>query len=376
MAPVVQRLGRDARFDSRVCVTGQHREMLDQVLQVFDIKPDHDLAVMQPGQDLFDVTTRVMMGLRDVLREERPDVVLVHGDTTTCLSAGLSAFYERIPVGHVEAGLRTGDLDRPWPEELNRVLVGRLASLHFAPTQSAADRLLSEGVKPETVHVTGNTVIDALLDVVRRVEDEPPATFEGLLGERLTSRLDSSETPLLLVTGHRRESFGQGFTDLCGALKELAERHPDWTIVFPVHLNPQVRGPVHEALESVENVHLIEPLDYQPFVWLMNRADVILTDSGGIQEEGPSLHVPVLVTRDVTERPEAVAAGTVQLVGTDPQAIVRGVENALLDEATRERMTSGVNPYGDGRAAERIADQLAACFSIDDRVLGRQVAAA
>jgi UDP-N-acetylglucosamine 2-epimerase (non-hydrolysing) len=358
MAPVVRRLAADPRFDARVCVTGQHREMLSQVLEVFDIAPDHDLAVMAPGQDLFDVTARVLVGMREVLRAEQPDVVLVHGDTTTCFTAGLAAFYERIPVAHVEAGLRTGDLSRPWPEELNRVLVGRFADFHFAPTEAARRNLLGEGVPSDRVHVTGNTVVDALLDVRRRVAGEPAAAFAMDLGADLAAGLDGSQAPVVLVTGHRRESFGRGFQDLCAALRTAAGTHPDWRFVYPVHLNPNVRGPVHEALEDVPNVHLIEPLDYRPFVWLMNRATAILTDSGGIQEEGPSLRVPVLVTRDVTERPEAIAAGTVRLVGTDPERIRDGLEAAILDGATRERMCSGVNPYGDGRAAERIADHL------------------
>jgi len=309
MAPVVKRLAADARFASRVCVTGQHREMLTQVLDVFGITPDRDLAIMQAGQDLFDVTTRVLLGMRDVLREEQPDVVLVHGDTTTCFAAGLAAFYAQIPVAHVEAGLRTGDLARPWPEELNRVLVGRFAALHFAPTDTARTNLLDEGVAPESVFVTGNTVVDALLDVRGRVEGEPAQTFEDELGHDLAGYLDAEDAPVVLVTGHRRESFGQGFEDLCTALRRTAENHPDWRIIYPVHLNPNVRDTVHGELEAVANIHLIEPLDYRPFVWLMNRADAILTDSGGIQEEGPSLRVPVLVTRDVTERPEAVRPG-------------------------------------------------------------------
>lgn len=358
MAPVVQRLQADPRFATRVCVTGQHREMLDQVLDVFGIAPDHDLAVMARGQDLFDVTSKVLLGMREVLRAERPDVVLVHGDTTTCMAAGLAAFYERVPVAHVEAGLRTGDLERPWPEELNRVLVGRFAALHFAPTAAARDNLLGEGVDPGTVHVTGNTVVDALLQVRDRVCHEPAATFAGELGDDLAAALDAPGGPVVLVTGHRRESFGRGFDDLCAGLRRVAELHPDWRVIYPVHLNPNVRGPVHAALGAVPNVHLIEPLDYRPFVWLMNRADAILTDSGGIQEEGPSLRVPVLVTREVTERPEAVAAGTVRLVGTDPGRIVSGLEAALLDPAVHAAMTTGVNPYGDGRASERIAEHL------------------
>lgn len=362
MAPVVKRLADDARFTARVAVTGQHREMLDQVLSVFDIAPDHDLAIMRPGQDLFDVTSAVLLGLRDVLRKERPDIVLVHGDTTTCFAASLAAFYEHIPVGHVEAGLRTGDFSRPFPEELNRVLAGRIATLHFAPTDSARANLIREGVDTQRIFVTGNTVIDALLDVRDRVAPLGARDFEAELGAAVRARLDARTGPIVLVTGHRRESFGQGFADMCAALRRVAEAHTDWTVVFPVHLNPRVRGPVQELLGGIANVYLIEPLEYRPFVWLMNRSDVILTDSGGIQEEGPSLDVPVLVTRDVTERPEAVTAGTVMLVGTDPERIVRGIEAAVLDPDVRERMTGGTNPYGDGRAAERIADHIAEFF--------------
>lgn len=368
MAPVVKALQADPRFDARVCVTGQHREMLAQVLEVFGITPDHDLEVMAPGQDLFDVTSKVLLGMRGVLREEQPDVVLVHGDTTTCFAAGLAAFYERVPVAHVEAGLRTGDLSRPWPEELNRVLVGRFADHHFAPTERAADNLRAEGAEERTVHVTGNTVVDALLDVRDRVADEPAVTFEDELGAGLAAALDADASPVVLVTGHRRESFGQGFQDLCAGLRQVAETHPDWRIIYPVHLNPNVRGPVREALGDVDNVHLIEPLEYRPFVWLMNRATAILTDSGGIQEEGPSLRVPVLVTRDVTERPEAVAAGTVQLVGTDPGRIVSGLEAAILDPAVRSAMTTGANPYGDGHASERICNLLAEAFQLGSPV--------
>ena len=359
MAPVALRLARDPRFTSRVAVTGQHRQMLDQVLDVFGLVPDHDLAVMKPGQDLFDVTGAVLVGMRDVLRAERPDMVLVHGDTTTCFAASLAAFYERVPVGHVEAGLRTGDLARPFPEELNRVLTGRIASVHFAPTKGAAENLLKEGVPPSAVVVTGNTVVDALLGVRARVAALAPADFEAELGPALRARMEDPAATIVLVTGHRRESFGEGFANLCAALKRLASVHPDWQVVFPVHLNPRVRGPVHELLGGIDNVHLIEPLEYRPFVWLMSRSHAILTDSGGIQEEGPSLGVPVLVTRDVTERPEAVAAGTVALVGTDPGRIALGLEAAILDPDVRRRMSSGVNPYGDGRAAERIVEHLA-----------------
>ena len=362
MAPVVRRLARDPRFEARVAVTGQHRQMLDQVLQVFGIEPDHDLAIMRPGQDLFDVTSAVLLGLRDILRRERPDCVLVHGDTTTCMAASLAAFYEQIPVGHVEAGLRTGDLTRPFPEELNRVLAGRIATVHFAPTEGAAANLRREGVSERAILVTGNTVIDALLLVRDSVRNEGARAFQAVLGERLVAELESADGPIVLITGHRRESFGDGFASMCSALRDLAQRHPDWRLVFPVHLNPNVRKPVFELLSGLNNVHLIEPLEYRPFVWMMDRASAIVTDSGGIQEEGPSLGVPVLVTRDVTERPEAVAAGVVALVGTDRERIVQGVESAILDSATRARMTTAQNPYGDGRAAERIVERLAQSF--------------
>jgi UDP-N-acetylglucosamine 2-epimerase (non-hydrolysing) len=358
MAPVVRALARDPRFESRVVVTGQHRQMLDQVLDVFGIVPDHDLQIMRPGQDLFDVTSGVLVGMRAVLRAEKPALVLVHGDTTTCFAASLAAFYEQIPVGHVEAGLRTGDLDRPFPEELNRVLTGRIAALHFAPTAGAAQNLMREGVPSDVVCVTGNTVIDALIDVRDGVRGCTASAFTDVLGGRLSERLTQGSGPVVLVTGHRRESFGQGFEDTCAALQRLAHAHRDWAIVFPVHLNPRVRGPVHALLGEIENIHLIEPLEYRPFVWLMDRSTVILTDSGGIQEEGPSLGVPVLVTRDVTERPEAVEAGVVALVGTNTDEIVRGVEAAALNPVVRQRMTSTANPYGDGRAAERIVERL------------------
>ncbi len=362
MAPVVRRLASDPRFEAQVAVTGQHRQMLDQVLQVFGIEPDHDLAIMRPGQDLFDVTSAVLLGLRDVLRRERPDCVLVHGDTTTCMAASLAAFYEQIPVGHVEAGLRTGDLARPFPEELNRVLTGRIAAVHFAPTEGAAANLRREGVGEDAILVTGNTVIDALLLVRSSVQSERARAFESVLGERLVAELESADGPIVLITGHRRESFGDGFANMCNALRDLAQRHPDWRLVFPVHLNPNVRKPVFELLSGLNNVHLIEPLEYRPFVWMMDRASAIVTDSGGIQEEGPSLGVPVLVTREVTERPEAVAAGVVALVGTDRERIVQAVERSILDPVTRARMTTAQNPYGDGRAAERIVERLAQRF--------------
>lgn len=360
MAPVVKRLAAEPGLESRVCVTAQHREMLDSVLRLFAIEPDHDLGLMRPGQDLFDVTSRALLGLRDVLREERPELVLVHGDTTTCFATSLAAFYEGIPVGHVEAGLRTGDMARPFPEEMNRVLTGRLAAVHFAPTEGARRNLLAEGVDEEAVHVTGNTVIDALLEVRSRVSGRSAASWSEALAPELCERLDRGVERLILVTGHRRESFGRGFEDLCTALERTAQAHPDWLIVYPVHLNPNVRGPVHERLGRCRNVLLTEPASYEPFVWLMDRSDLIVTDSGGIQEEAPSLGVPVLVTRDVTERPEAVEAGTVRLVGTDPGAIQSSIEEILAGGELAELMSRAINPYGDGRAAERIVAQVAA----------------
>lgn len=355
MAPVVRRLEAAEGVESRVCVTGQHREMLDSVLRLFSIVPDHDLALMRPGQDLFDVTSGALLGLRDVLRAERPDIVLVHGDTTTCFAGALAAFYEGVPVGHVEAGLRTGDLGRPFPEELNRVLTGRMTHEHFAPTAGAAGNLLREGVDGRRVHVTGNTVIDALLDVRARVADAEPSRFAGAFPAGLLERLADGPERLVLITGHRRESFGRGFDDLCTALARLARAHPDWLLVYPVHLNPNVRRPVEAHLAGIPNVVLTEPADYEPFVWLMDRADLIVTDSGGVQEEAPALGVPVLVTREVTERPEAVEAGTVALVGTSVERITAAVEEVLGGGAAAERMARAINPYGDGRASERIA---------------------
>ncbi|UXY14624.1 UDP-N-acetylglucosamine 2-epimerase (non-hydrolyzing) [Chitiniphilus purpureus] len=354
MAPVVAALQADARFEAKVCVTAQHRQMLDQVLELFAIKPEFDLDLMQPGQDLTDVTTRVLGGMREVLGRWRPDVLLVHGDTTTTMAASLAAFYQRVPVGHVEAGLRTGNIYSPWPEEMNRKIAGAISALHFAPTTTAEGNLLREGIEPATLHVTGNTVIDALLQVDQRLRED------AALADRMATRfafLDASKR-LILVTGHRRENFGGGFENICAALGELAER-PDVEIVYPVHLNPNVQEPVRRTLANRPNVHLIDPQDYLPFVYLMGRADLILTDSGGVQEEAPSLGKPVLVMRDTTERPEAVAAGTVKLVGTDRALIVAEATRLLDDEAAYLAMSRAHNPYGDGQAARRIIDILA-----------------
>lgn len=364
MAPLVLGLRADPRFETRLCVTAQHRQMLDQVLELFGLVPDIDLDLMTPGQDLSDLTAAVLTGLRDVLAAERPDMMLVHGDTATTLAASLAGYYQKIAVGHVEAGLRTGDLYAPWPEEANRKLTGALARLHFAPTKASRANLLAEGVAPETVFVTGNTVIDALLMVVARIEAE--ADLRARLAARFTF-LDPDRR-MLLVTGHRRESFGDGFRRICESLAETARRHPELDVVYPVHLNPNVQDPVRRHLSGIPNVHLTEPLDYLPFVYLMHRAYLILTDSGGVQEEAPALGKPVLVMRETTERPEAVTAGTVRLVGTDKAAILGGIDTLLADPRAYERMSFAHNPYGDGRACPRILDALAGRAGHADRV--------
>lgn len=360
MAPVVLGLKKAENIESLVCVTAQHREMLDQVLELFKIKPDFDLNIMKPGQDLYDVTSNALLGMRDVLRDCKPDMVLVHGDTTTCFAAALAAFYEGVEVGHVEAGLRTGNMKAPFPEEANRSLVGRIASYHFAPTEGSRQNLLKENIADNTIFVTGNTVIDALLMVRDMVDAYADDVWKKRFGEIVFDRLTDSRRKSILITGHRRENFGQGFIDLCNAIKALAIDHPDWDLIYPVHLNPNVQKPVNEILSGIDNVFLIEPQDYAPFVWLMNKSDLILTDSGGIQEEGPSLGKPVLVMRDVTERPEAVDAGTVRLVGTDKNAIIQSVEKILLDKDEYVRMSMAHNPYGDGSATKRIISAISA----------------
>ena len=354
MAPLVHALAKDPHFEAKVCVTAQHREMLDQVLKLFSIVPEYDLNIMQPGQGLTEITCRILEGLKPVLESFKPDVVLVHGDTTTTMAASLAAFYQRIPVGHVEAGLRTGDLSSPWPEEGNRTLTGHLATYHFSPTETSRQNLLRENIADNRIAVTGNTVIDALFWVRDRVLSD-----EALRNE-LTQRYPflANGKKMILVTGHRRESFGRGFEQICHALAEIAANNPDVQIVYPVHLNPNVSEPVKRILGHVENVMLIEPQDYLPFVWLMNRAWLILTDSGGIQEEAPSLGKPVLVMRDMTERPEAVSAGTVCLVGTDSQRIVNEVTRLLQDEFAYQAMSRAHNPYGDGQACHRILSAL------------------
>lgn len=355
MAPVAIQNFKADGLENQIAVTAQHREMLDQVMDIFDLTAQYDLNLMKPGQDLFDITSRVILGMRDVLREAKPDVVLVHGDTTTCFAAGLAAFYEGVKIGHVEAGLRTGDLRAPFPEEANRSLVGRIADFHFAPTESSRQNLLKENIDDSKILVTGNTVIDALLMVRDQTLSKLDDFWENEFGADVYQKIADRKDKLVLITGHRRENFGQGFVDLCNAIKALAKNHPDWLLVYPVHLNPNVQKPVNEILSGLNNVMLIAPQQYLPFVWLMDQSDLILTDSGGIQEEGPSLGKPVLVMRDVTERPEAVDAGTVKLVGTNPQQIIDGVESVLTDSKVYEKMSNAINPYGDGLAAERIA---------------------
>ena len=363
MAPLVKKLQTmPDQFRTIVCVTGQHRQMLDQVLQLFDITPDYDLNIMQPNQDLYDITSRILLGMRDVLKEVQPDIVLVHGDTTTSTATALAAFYQQIPVGHVEAGLRTGNIYSPWPEEMNRLITGRIASVHFSPTPLSRENLLKENVDDSKIVVTGNTVIDALQMVVDRLQNDKALNQE--VSKRIfdmgydTARLCEGKR-MVLITGHRRENFGTGFLNICHAIKNLAEKYPDVDFVYPMHLNPNVRKPVLEILgESAENVFLIEPLDYLPFVYMMQHSTLILTDSGGVQEEAPGLGKPVLVMRDTTERPEAVEAGTVLLVGTNRDKIEQGVSMLLDDADCYRRMSEAVNPYGDGLACERIVRKL------------------
>ena len=356
MAPVYECLKLDSRFDVRIAVTAQHREMLDQVLNLFGIVPDYDLNIMKPGQGLTEITAGVLTGLKPILEDFSPDLVLVHGDTTTTLSTALAAYYQQIPVGHVEAGLRTGNIYSPWPEEVNRKVTGAITALHFSPTDKAAANLLAEGVSASSVSVTGNSVIDALFQVVEKLEADPAqsSAFDAEFS------IDRSKR-LILVTGHRRESFGGGFQRICNALGALAERN-DVQIIYPVHLNPNVKGPVESSLGALERVSLIPPQDYLPFVHLMRRADIILTDSGGVQEEAPSLGKPVLVMRDSTERPEAVDAGTVKLVGTDTELIIHET-NTLLDDAEAfASMAKAHNPYGDGLASQRICNAIHTFF--------------
>ncbi|WP_230390473.1 non-hydrolyzing UDP-N-acetylglucosamine 2-epimerase [Reinekea sp. G2M2-21] len=354
MAPLVKSLKNDSDIDAKVCVTAQHREMLDQVLDLFEIKPDYDLNIMKAGQDLYDITSRILLELKSVLVEFKPDWVLVHGDTSTTFAASLAAFYQQIKVGHVEAGLRTGNLLSPWPEEANRKLTGVLTAKHFAPTATSKANLIKENVPDDSVVITGNTVIDALFDVRDNILSREDVNKE------LSTQFGWIGVPYVLVTGHRRESFGGGFERICQAIHDIAKAYPNYKIIYPVHLNPNVREPVNRLLSDVSNVQLIEPQEYLPFVYLMNNAHIILTDSGGIQEEAPSLGKPVLVMRDTTERPEAVEAGTVKLVGTDVQAIVSEVSKLIEDKTHYEAMSLAHNPYGDGEACARIISALKA----------------
>ena len=354
MAPLVKALQKDTEhFETRVCVTAQHRQMLDQVLEVFGITPEYDLNIMAPNQDLYDITAKVLMGLREVLKDFRPDTVLVHGDTTTSMAASLAAFYMQIPVGHVEAGLRTYNMLSPWPEEMNRQVTDRICIYYFAPTEQSKKNLLQENIDEKKIFITGNTVIDALLMAVDIISSTP-GMEEKIAKEFQEKGYTVGNREYILVTGHRRENFGEGFLHICKAIKELAALHPDMDIVYPVHLNPNVQKPVYELLSGVDNVYLISPLDYLPFIYAMQHSTLLLTDSGGVQEEAPSLGKPVLVMRDTTERPEAVEAGTVKLVGTDAEAIVSNVTALLQDKEMYKRMSETHNPYGDGQACERI----------------------
>ena len=366
MAPLVKEfLKYHDNFETIVCVTGQHREMLDQVLQIFEITPDYDLNIMKQGQDLYDVTSRVLLGMRDVLRGVQPDVVLVHGDTTTSTAAALAAFYQQIPVGHIEAGLRTHNIYSPWPEEMNRQITGRIATYHFAPTPLSRQNLLAENVKPEQIIVTGNTVIDALYMVVDKIKSDK-ALDKELEKVLLHSGYDvnrlSDGKKMVLITGHRRENFGGGFISMCKAIQTLTQKYPDVDFIYPMHLNPNVRKPIHEVfgenLSNLGNMFFIEPLEYLSFVYLMEKSTMVLTDSGGIQEEAPGLGKPVLVMRDTTERPEALEAGTVKLVGTSYEKIIEQVSALLDDKGYYDKMSKAVNPYGDGKACARIVNSL------------------
>lgn len=366
MAPLVKELQKyKDKFETIVCVTGQHRQMLDQVLEIFDIKPDFDLNIMKQGQDLYDVTARVLTGMRDVLEEAKPDVILVHGDTTTSTAAALAAFYKQIPVGHVEAGLRTHNIYSPWPEEMNRQITGRIAQYNFAPTPLSRENLLKENVEDSKIIVTGNTVIDALYWVVNKMKNDKnlDTELQKILKDAGydVARL-KDDKKLVLITGHRRENFGDGFISMCKAIKTLTQKYPDVDFIYPMHLNPNVRKPIHEVfgenLAGLGNMFFIEPLEYLSFVYLMEKSNIVLTDSGGIQEEAPGLGKPVLVMRDTTERPEALTAGTVKLVGTDYDKIVNEVSMLLDDKSHYDAMSKAVNPYGDGKACERIIESL------------------
>jgi len=359
MAPLVKEFQKNTdNFETKVCVTAQHREMLDQVLEIFELTPDYDLNIMKPGQDLYDITSNVLQGMKKVLEDFKPDIVLVHGDTTTTFATSLATFYKQIKVGHVEAGLRTHNIYSPWPEEANRQITGVLANYHFAPTWVAKDNLLKEGKKEKNIIVTGNTVIDALFLALKKIKDNKSLEEKIInkLKTNLTFNIQNSK--FILITGHRRENFGQGFINICNAIKELALEFKDFNFIYPVHLNPNVQEPVNKILRNLENVYLIEPLEYLEFVYLMSKSYLIITDSGGIQEEAPSLGKPVLVTRDTTERPEAVEAGTVKLVGTDKDMIIKEVRNLINNQKEYEKMSKAHNPYGEGKAAQKIIEFL------------------
>ena len=353
MAPLIKTFQADKDFVTKICVTAQHREMLDQVLNIFDINPDYDLNIMKPGQDLFDVTENVLSGMKRVLSDFNPDIVLVHGDTTTTSACSLAAFYNKIKIGHIEAGLRTGDIYSPWPEEANRKITGVLADYHFAPTTSSENNLLKENINKKNILVTGNTVIDALYLMIEKIENDP--RLKSKILELISSQYKFfDDKKIILVTGHRRENFGHGFRNICNALKTIADNNPDFDIVYPVHFNPNVQKPVREILSNAKNIHLIEPLSYECFIYMMSKSFFIITDSGGIQEEAPSLGKPVLVMRDSSERPEAIKAGTVKLVGTDYAKIIEESQKLIDDENEYNKMSKAYNPYGDGKASLKI----------------------
>lgn len=353
MAPLIKAFQDEKNFETKVCVTAQHRQMLDQVLKIFDIKPDYDLNIMKPGQDLFDVTTKVLAGMKKVLNDYSPDIIFVHGDTTTTCACSLAAFYNKIKIGHIEAGLRTGDIYSPWPEEANRKITGVLADYHFAPTTTSKNNLLKENINKKNILVTGNTVIDALSLMIEKIENNP--RLKSRILELISSQYKLfGDKKIILVTGHRRENFGHGFRNICNALKTIADNNPDFDIVYPVHFNPNVQKPVREILLNAKNIHLIEPLSYECFIYMMSKSFFIITDSGGIQEEAPSLGKPVLVIRDTSERPEAIKAGTVKLVGTDYSKIVEESQKLIDDENEYKKMSKAYNPYGDGKASLKV----------------------
>ncbi len=356
MAPLIKLLENESSFESKVCVTAQHREMLDQVLDIFNIKPDYDLNIMKKNQDLYDVTVNILTGIKGILEEYRPDLVLVHGDTTTTFATTLASFYQKIDVGHIEAGLRTGNIYSPWPEEANRKLTGVLAKYHFAPTKTAKENLIKEGIDEKNIVITGNTVIDALLLSLKKIQKDK--FLENKIRNEYKFPKEVLDSKFILITGHRRENFGQGFINICKAIRKLAFHYPDVNFIYPVHLNPNVRKPVNEILSDLKNIYLIEPLDYLPFVYLMSKSYLILTDSGGIQEEAPSLGKPVLVMRDTTERPEAIESGAIKLVGTDKVKIFNEVSLLIENKQEYDKMAQSVNPFGDGKASNKIINFL------------------